>query len=73
MLVGKCTKCGKQYVGWALSSPEYQNCPHCEARLVIRNMSENYQPDKKTFAASQRTGIVELGESCEGSMPQIFL
>jgi hypothetical protein len=36
-------------------------------------MSENYQPDKKTFAASQRTGIAELVGSGEDSMPQIFL
>ena len=73
MLVGKCTKCGKSYIGWALSRPEHHTCLECGAILLIRNMGENYQPDRKTFAASQRNGIAELIDSADDTIPQIFL
>ena len=73
MLVGKCPKCGKQYIGWALSIPEYQVCPVCGARLVIRNMHKNCQPDEKTLAASEIDGMVEWQESLENNLSHFLL
>ena len=65
LLVGKCTKCGKRYIGWALSRPEYQNCPDCGVRLVVRNMVGKYQPDSETAIAAQRDEIAEWQEARE--------
>jgi DNA-directed RNA polymerase subunit RPC12/RpoP len=65
MLVGKCTKCGKRYIGWALSRPEHQACLECGGRLVVRNMNENYQPGTETVVTVQRTGIAEWQEALE--------
>jgi len=73
MLVGKCTKCGKRYIGWALSKPEHQTCPECGIRLVIRNMSENCPPDNETVAASQINGIAEWQEALENTLPHFLL
>ena len=73
MLVGKCTRCGKRYVGWALSRPEHQTCPDCTARLVIRNMGGKYQPDNVTVAASQRNEVAEWQESLEETLPHFLL
>jgi len=73
MLVGKCTKCGKRYVGWALSRPEHQTCPDCGIRLVVRNMSENCQPDSETLIAGQRNGIAEWPETQEKAAPNFKL
>jgi DNA-directed RNA polymerase subunit RPC12/RpoP len=37
MLASKCVKCGKHYVGWALSIPENQKCPYCKSTLAIHD------------------------------------
>lgn len=37
MLASKCAKCGKHYVGWALSIPENQRCPFCKSTLAIHD------------------------------------
>jgi DNA-directed RNA polymerase subunit RPC12/RpoP len=73
MLVGRCTRCGKQYMGWALSRPEHQMCPDCGAKLVIRNMSTNFQPDNRTLAASVRSGKEEWQELLEKTLPHFLL
>jgi DNA-directed RNA polymerase subunit RPC12/RpoP len=76
MLVGKCTRCGKQYVGWALSRPEHQECNDCGAKLVIRNIrniGNNYQSDNKTLASSLRSGKEEWQEALENTLPHFLL
>ena len=73
MLVGKCMRCGKQYLGWALSKTEYQTCTNCGARLVIRKMSTNYEPDNNTPSAPLGTGKEEWQESLENTLPQFLL
>ena len=73
MLVGKCTKCGKRYIGWALSRSEHQTCPDCGAKLIVRNMSENYQQDTKTVVASKKEGITEWQEALEDTLPHFML
>jgi DNA-directed RNA polymerase subunit RPC12/RpoP len=73
MLVGRCTRCGKQYMGWALSRPEHQTCPDCGAKLVIRNMSTNYQPDSKTPALSLGSSQGEWQELLERTLPHFLL
>jgi len=73
MLVGKCTKCGKRYIGWALSRPEHQNCPECGVSLVVRNMSEKYQPDTDTLINAQRNGVAEWQEVVENKTPHFML
>jgi hypothetical protein len=35
MLQGICPRCGAQFYGWALKSPEYQDCNRCGAWLDI--------------------------------------
>ena len=74
MLVGKCTKCGKRYIGWALSKTEERKCPVCGIRLVVRNMSENHQPNTETAVAGQRKGIAEWhDEALESKKPNFML
>ena len=73
MLVGKCTKCEKRYVGWALYSPEQQTCDNCGTRLIIRNMAESYQVDSETLAASEITGKEEWQQSLENTLPDFLL
>ena len=73
MLVGKCTKCGKRYLGWALSQPEHQYCDDCGVKLIIRNMGMNNQPDDKIIAASLRSGKEEWQESLENTLPHFLL
>ena len=73
MLVGNCMRCGKRYVGWALSRPEHQVCLECGATLVVRNMSENYQPHLKKTISAQRSGSIELQEALEEKPPHLLL
>jgi DNA-directed RNA polymerase subunit RPC12/RpoP len=73
MLVGRCMKCGKQYIGWALQIREYQLCPVCGSRLIIRNTGENYKPGAETMATSQRDGIAEWQEALENTLPHFLL
>jgi DNA-directed RNA polymerase subunit RPC12/RpoP len=73
MLVGKCTKCNKRYIGWALSRPEHQECPECSTKLIIRNMGANYKPDSTTLAAAMGTGKEEWQESLENTLPHFLL
>ena len=73
MLVGKCTKCGKRYVGWALSRPEHRKCPDCGVGLVVRNMTEKQQPDSATLMAAQTRGIAEWQDSLEETLPHFLL
>ena len=73
MLVGQCTKCGKRYVGWALTRPEHQRCNDCGIKLVIRNMGVNYQPDDEALAASLRSGKEEWQEALENTLPHFLL
>jgi len=48
MLVGKCKKCHKRYLGWALSKTEYQTCPNCGTKLTIHNETMEPTLDSKT-------------------------
>lgn len=73
MLVGKCTRCGKRYIGWALSRPEEQKCLECGTKLVVRNLSENYKPDIETAVAAQRDGIAEWQVVQETKKPHFIL
>ena len=73
MLVGKCTKCGKRFIGWALSRPEEQKCTYCGTRLVVRNMVEGFQLDPETAIAAQRKGIAEWQDAMEGETPDFKL
>ena len=73
MLVGKCTKCGKRYIGWALSRQEHQMCPDCGARLIVRNMSEKYQSNTETVVTLKRDGIAEWQETLEDTLPHFML
>jgi DNA-directed RNA polymerase subunit RPC12/RpoP len=73
MLVGKCTKCGKRYIGWALSRPEHQACLECGGRLVVRNMSEDRPPDTETAVNAQRNGIAEWQEVVKNKTPHFML
>lgn len=73
MLVGRCIKCGKHYIGWALQMPEHQVCPVCGSRLMIRNTGDNYKPGDETVAASQRGGIAEWQEALENTLPHFLL
>ena len=73
MLVGKCTKCGKRYTGWALSRPEHQSCDDCGVKLVIRNMGVNYKPDDERLAVSLRARKEEWQEALENTLPHFML
>ena len=48
MLEGRCPKCGRCYVGWALRFPRNQMCSNCGAALEIyqdgKRISEGYSP-----------------------------
>jgi len=59
MLIGMCTRCNRRYIGWALARPEHQTCPECEAKLVVRNIAESYQPDNEIEVTARREGIAE--------------
>ncbi len=73
MLVGRCTKCNKRYIGWSLSSPEHQTCRDCGAKLIVSNLSEKYQTGTETVVASQRDGITEWQKPLEDTLPQFML
>ena len=73
MLVGKCAKCGKQYIGWALSQPEHQYCDDCGIKLIIRNMGVNYPIDDKIVTAINRSGKEEWQEALENTLPHFLL
>ncbi len=45
MLASKCAKCGKYYIGWALSIPENQKCPYCGSRLAIHDNTVDLDVD----------------------------
>ena len=48
MIEGRCPKCGRCYVGWALRFPRNQMCSNCGAALEIFRdgirISEGYSP-----------------------------
>lgn len=73
MLVGRCTRCGKRYIGWALSRPEHQECDYCGVKLIIRNMGVNYQLDDKIDIAIKRSGKEEWQEALEHTLPHFLL
>ena len=73
MLVGKCPRCGKRYMGWALSRPEHQECNDCGVKLVIRNTNVNYQPDGERLADSLRVRKEEWQEALENTLPDFLL
>lgn len=35
MIIGKCPKCGKLYLGWSLREPSNQVCRNCGCDLMI--------------------------------------
>jgi len=37
---GKCTKCGKKYVGWALKNPDQRTC-ECGGKIEIEEEKKN--------------------------------
>lgn len=55
MIEGRCRKCGRCYVGWALRFPRNQMCSNCGAALEIyldgKRISEGYSP----FTAKEHT------------------
>jgi DNA-directed RNA polymerase subunit RPC12/RpoP len=73
MLVGKCVRCDKRYIGWALSRPEHQMCPNCGSRLLICNMSEKYQQYAQETLSVQKDGMAEWQESLESMLPNFLL
>ena len=48
MLEGKCPKCGRCFIGWALLNPRHQTCPKCGVGLEIteggRRILKGYSP-----------------------------
>jgi len=48
MLEGKCPKCGRCFMGWALLTPRHQTCPRCGMGLEItdggRKILTGYSP-----------------------------
>jgi DNA-directed RNA polymerase subunit RPC12/RpoP len=73
MLVGKCTRCDKRYIGWALSRPEHQMCPNCGTRLLVYSMDERYQPDAQTTLSVQKDKIGEWQEALESMLHNFLL
>ena len=73
MLVGKCIRCDKRYIGWALSRPEHQMCPYCGTRLLVYDMDGEYQPDAQTTLSVQKDGIAEWQEALENILPSFLL
>ena len=53
MLEGKCPKCGRHFIGWALANPRHQTCDKCGVGLEIfeggRRIDKGYSP----FAAEK--------------------
>ena len=48
MLKGKCPKCKRYAIGWALANPRHQICPNCGVGLDItedgRSILTGYSP-----------------------------
>jgi rRNA maturation endonuclease Nob1 len=48
---GKCAKCGKYYLGWALLNPEHQRCEECGGRIEIEHDNSSNE-DLQKFSSS---------------------
>jgi len=59
MLEGRCPKCGRCYVGWALRFPRNQTCSNCGAALELyedgKRISTGYSPfDAEKYSINLR-------------------
>jgi DNA-directed RNA polymerase subunit RPC12/RpoP len=52
MLASKCAKCGKCFVGWALSVPGNQKCPYCGSKLAIHDDTVDLDVDYASLLQS---------------------
>jgi Zn-finger nucleic acid-binding protein len=48
MLQGVCPRCGTKFYGWALKSPEHQDCSRCGSWLDITEGSTEHQTASPT-------------------------
>jgi DNA-directed RNA polymerase subunit RPC12/RpoP len=68
MLASKCAKCGKHFVGWALSTPENQKCPYCGSKLAIHDETIDLDVDYSTLLQSVDSNQSEWQRSLEKTM-----
>ena len=72
MLASKCAKCGKQFVGWALSIPENQKCPYCKSKLVIHDETVDLDVDYEGLLQSLDNRMDEWEQSLEKTLAVYF-
>ena len=72
MLASKCAKCGKHFVGWALSIPENQKCRHCGSKLAIHDETVDLDVDYEGLLQSLDNHQDEWQQSLEKTMAVYF-
>jgi len=55
MIEGRCPKCGRCYVGWALKIPCNQMCSNCGAALEIYQGGKRIPGGYSPFTAEKHT------------------
>ena len=68
MLASKCAKCGKHFVGWALSLPEHQKCPYCGSKLAIHDETIELDIGYENLLQAINSSPIEWQESLERTM-----
>jgi DNA-directed RNA polymerase subunit RPC12/RpoP len=72
MLASKCARCGKHFIGWALSIPENQKCPYCGSKLAIHDETIDHEIDYERLLQSIDTKQYEWQQSLERTLAVYF-
>ena len=72
MLASKCAKCGKHFVGWALSVPKNQKCPYCGSKLAIHDETIDLNVDYGTLLQPMDNRMSEWEQSLEKTFAVYF-